>query len=140
MPMPAKLPRYQEGGLVSGPGTDYSALWRRQAEANNRKWDAVNQENAPTRQPMHRIAPPQMSANAQNVMAGIMGRSTPNAGAALSKIANVWATKHAADQEAQAKQQYDTERNRKRADWIGALSEGASPEFLAYTDPSFIDD
>ena len=36
MPMPAKLPEYQEGGLVSGQGADYSALWRRQAEANNR--------------------------------------------------------------------------------------------------------
>ncbi len=61
-------------------------------------------------------------------------------GEAVSKLANVWASKRANEREAEARQLHAGERDRKRADWIGALNEGATPQFLAYTDPSFVDD
>ena len=136
MPGSHAMKKYQAGGYV---GPDYSELWKRQAEANNRKWEGLNQP-APA-QPIHRIAPPPaMSANAQKVMASAMVMPSRNMGEAVSKLANVWASKRANEREAEAGKLYNTERNRKRADWIGALSEGATPQFLAYTDPSFVDD
>ena len=122
-----------------GPSADYSQLWRQQAEANNAKWRGLDQP-APA-QPMIRIAPPAaMSANAQKVMAQAMGMPSRNWGEALSKLGNTWAAKHAGEREAEARQLHAGERDRKRADWIGALSEGATPQFLAYTDSNFVDD
>ena len=141
MPLPAKLPEYQQGGLVSGPGTDYSSLWRRQAEANNRSWDAVNQQNAPAKkQVMHKIAPPSMSANAQQVMAQIMAQSTPNAGSALGKIANAWFTKYNSDREMENKRQYLRDHEKRRGGWASMLHSGASLRDIASHDPGVMGD
>ena len=141
MPMPAKLPRYQEGGLVSGPGTDYSSLWRRQAEANNRSWDAVNQQNAPAKQQvMHRIAPPAENSNAQRIMAQIMSQSTPNAGSALGKMANAWVAKYRADRETENKRQYLRDHEKRRGGWASMLHGGATLRDIATHDPGIMGD
>ena len=140
MPIPAKLPEYQQGGLVSGPGTDYSALWRRQAEANDRKWNAVNQESAPARQPMHQIAPPQMSAHQQAVMADAMNAPSRNWGEALSKIANVLVTGRNNEREAENKRQHLNDQQRRRGVWAQQLHSGASLRDIASVDPGIMGD
>ena len=141
MPMPTKLPEYQQGGLVSGPGTDYSSLWRRQAEANNRSWDAVNQQNAPAKQQvMHKIAPPSESSNAQRIMAQIMAQSTPNAGSALGKMANAWVAKYHADREMENKRQYLRDHEKRRGGWASMLHSGASLRDIATHDPGIMGD
>ena len=141
MPMPAKLPTYQQGGLVSGPGADYSALWRRQAEANNRSWDAVNQQAAPAQQPHIKIAPPAaMSANAQKVLAQARGMPSRNWGEAISKLGNVWASKRAGERQAEALAQAATELQGRRQGWGAQLAGGMSQRELAASDPRFIED
>ena len=140
MPMPAKVPTYQQGGLVSGPGTDYSALWRRQAEANDRKWDAVNQGSAPAKQVMHQIAPSGMSAHALKVMADAMNMRSDNWGSALSKMANVFVARHAGEREAEQKREYLNAQEQRRGVWAQQLHSGATLRDIAGRDPSVMGD
>ena len=121
-----------------GPGADYSALFAAQAAENARKFDGLNQPAQ--RQAVHRIAPPKMSANAQNVMASIMGRSTPNAGSALGKIASSWVTKYNADREAEQKRQYLNEQEQRRGVWAKQLHSGATLRDIATHDPGIMGD
>ena len=137
MPGSYAAKKYQAGGYV---GPDYSELWTRQAQANDREWAAVNQQSAPARQPMHKIAPPAMSANAQRVMAQAMAMPSRNWGEALSKLGNVWATKRTNEREAEQKRQYLNEQETRRGRWAQQLHSGASLRDIATHDPGIMGD
>ena len=118
---------------------DFAAEFAQQAAARANGWAGLNQP-APKRQGVHRIAPPKMSANAQNLMASIMSQSTPNAGSALGKIANVWITKHLADREAEEERQYLNDQEQRRGVWAQQLHSGASLRDIATRDPGVMSD
>ena len=137
MPGRSAMKKYQAGGYV---GPDYSELWTRQAQANDREWNAVNQQNAPAKQVMHKIAPPAMSANAQRVMAQAMAMPSRNWGEALSKLGNVWATKRTNEREAEQKREHLNSLERRRGVWAQQLHSGASLRDIANDDPSVMSD
>ena len=122
-----------------GPGADYSALWAAQAQENNRKWGGLNQP-APAQQPIHRIAPPRMSANAQKVLAQAMGMPSRNWGEALSNLGNTWAAAHAGKRESEQKRQYLDEQEQRRGVWAQQLHSGASLRDIATHDPGVLGD
>ena len=91
-------------------------------------------------QPHIRIAPPQMSANAQKVIAQAMAMPSQNWGSALSKLANVWAANRAGERETEAKAQEASEQQKRRQGWGAQLGAGMTQRDLAALDPQFVDD
>ena len=114
------MKNYQTGGFV---GPDLS----------------LSQQHAPAQRHI-RIAPPQMSANAQKVIAQAMAMPSQNWGAAISKLANVWAANRAGEREAEAKAQEASELQSRRQGWGAKLGDGMTQRDLAALDPQFIED
>ena len=118
MPESHAMRKYQAGGYVA---PDYA------------------HQPAPA-QPHIRIAPPEMSANAQKVIAQAMAMPSQNWGSALSKLANVWAANRAGERETEAKAQKASEQERRRGNWAQQLHSGRSLRDIASQDSSVLAD
>ena len=121
-----------------GPGADYSELWRRQAQQNNAKWSGLNQP-APA-QPMHRIAPPRMSANARALLKQGASGPSNNAGSALSKIFNTYVLGRADKQQAEEAARNSSQRENRRGLWSWQLEQGLTLRQIASQSPSILAD
>ena len=112
------MKKYQTGGYVA---PDYA------------------QQPAPA-QPHIRIAPPQMSAHQQAVMADAMNAPSRNWGEALSKIANVFVTGRNNEREAENKRQHLNDQEQRRGVWAQQLHSGATLRDIASIDPGVMSD
>ena len=110
---------------------DFATEFAQQAAADAQGWQGLNQPSRPG--PGIQIAPLEMSANAQKVLAQAMGMRSDNWGAALSKLANVWVANRAGEREASEKQS-------RRQGWGAKLDGGMTQRELAALDPRFIED
>ena len=120
-----------------GPSADYSQLWKQQAEANNAKWRGLNQPSRPG--PVHRIAPPAMSANASALIRAPR-RSSHSVGTALTDIFNAFTGKRQQTQQAEEAMRNAADREKKRGLWSWQLEQGLTLRQIASQSPSILGD